>query len=291
MKADRRPRLRLTGRLFLLIVLALIFSVGVSCFVDAESWEKVATDLVMPLGLTWLLLSASVLSAFRRGAYRQFVLLFSGWLLVFLGGNGALAGYFAKAVESQFYSQEFLHGEPFDLVVLLGGAANSSPNGGVQVNGSGDRVVLVARMYHRKLVKRILCAGAGDDGKRMEEIEQPLTTGECSRQILVDLGVDPSVIGLLGGRNTSEEFARIKAVMNDDDRIGIVTSAWHMPRAMRLARVLNIDAEPLPADYRSSPRNSSRSEGASIRCWIPNQEALSINTRILREWLARVVGR
>ncbi|MHB8902668.1 MAG: YdcF family protein, partial [Thermoguttaceae bacterium] len=35
-------------------------------------------------------------------------------------------------------------------------------------------------------------------------------------------------------------------------RLGLVTSAWHMKRALRLARVNGLSLQPLPADFRGT---------------------------------------
>ena len=40
--------------------------------------------------------------------------------------------------------------DPLETVVLLGGGAGEAPNRQVQVNSSGDRVVLAARLYQRE---------------------------------------------------------------------------------------------------------------------------------------------
>ena len=69
------------------------------------------------------------------------------------------------------------------------------------------------------------------------------------------LGVDPHRITLLeDARDTEQEAARLKALLGDED-FALVTSAWHMPRAMALCRKLGLHAHPCPTAYldRSRP--------------------------------------
>ena len=67
-----------------------------------------------------------------------------------------------------------------------------------------------------------------------------------------ELGVRPDRIQQLStGRDTQGEIQEIVALVGDEP-VGIVTSAWHMPRAMAMARRAGINAIACPADYRTA---------------------------------------
>jgi uncharacterized SAM-binding protein YcdF (DUF218 family) len=92
---------------------------------------------------------------------------------------------------------------------------------------------------------------------------------------------------MLGGANTKEEFELIarEAKRRGWSKIGVVTSAWHMGRALRLARTAGVEVTPLPADFVGDVPGWDR------LAIVPSGQALSETSRALREYLARLVGR
>jgi uncharacterized SAM-binding protein YcdF (DUF218 family) len=67
------------------------------------------------------------------------------------------------------------------------------------------------------------------------------------------LGVpDEAIVPISGPHTTSQEVVRIKAEAAERGwrRIGLVTSAWHMRRALRLCRVAGLEVTPIPCDFR-----------------------------------------
>jgi uncharacterized SAM-binding protein YcdF (DUF218 family) len=99
--------------------------------------------------------------------------------------------------------------------------------------------------------------------------------------------VPKDAIQLLGGATTKEEFEFIarEAQRLGWKRIGVVTSAWHMQRAMRLANAAGVKVEPLPSDFLGIVPTWDR---AAI---VPNAQALHESSLALKEYLARLVGR
>lgn len=66
-----------------------------------------------------------------------------------------------------------------------------------------------------------------------------------------ELGVSPSRIRQLShGRDTYGEIQEIASVVGTSP-VGIVTSAWHMPRAMAMAQQAGLNAIACPSDYRT----------------------------------------
>jgi len=53
-------------------------------------------------------------------------------------------------------------------------------------------------------------------------------------------------------RDTEEEVARVGQVLGDAP-FALVTSAWHLPRAMALCNAQGLHALPCPTDYLYSP--------------------------------------
>ncbi|MFN8709391.1 MAG: YdcF family protein [Planctomyces sp.] len=252
--------------------------------------EKIATIVVMPAGLLWLFLlfSASWAVAIRQKAAAACLMVC--WMIFSIIGSGYVADRLAKSLEGPYLTIDPLKEEPFEAIVLLGGGGGVGANGRVQGNGSGDRMLLAAQMYHQGLTKKLICTG-----QRIETMDSSgVDPAEVSRLILTSLGVPDSAIEKLGGRNTSEEMIALGerfGESKDDVRVGLITSAWHLPRALRLAGKQGFYPSPLPADFRSSSSRGEPTSGELIEAMIPSGNAFSLNSALMKEYLGILLGR
>ncbi len=203
-----------------------------------------------------------------------------------ISGNRLVANRFIRTLERRYGELNFSTHPEFDVALLLGGAADQTPTGKAQVNGNGDRIVMAARLYHGGLVSSIYCSGA-----RTAAISKATKDeSELSQTLLVELGVPTSAVERIGGRNTSEEMREIAKRVGDLP-VGVITSAWHLPRAMRLAESAGINAVPVPCNFLGDGVTQDVQWGAIARDCIPGHQALAINTRAAREYLAWLVSR
>lgn len=249
--------------------------------------EKYITALLLPCGVIWLLLfGLSMLAFFLRSRTVGCLALLTFCTYTVLA-NGYLADALVKSMEKPFRDIDPLQQEPFDKVIVLGGGGNLGANLRAQGNGSGDRLILAAALYHQGLTKTLICTGTrikglGDNG---------IGPAEISSAVLQSLGVPEGAIQLADGRTTSEELANLsKQIAKDRERIGIVTSAWHLPRALRLARSHDLTLSPLPADFLGGPVRA-RTTAEAIKDMIPGADSLVTTTRLLKENLAALAGR
>lgn len=86
-----------------------------------------------------------------------------------------------------------------------------------------------------------------------------------------------------GSRNTWED-ASVVAPHLEDETFVLVTSAFHMPRAMFAFQMHGLSPTPAPCDYRASLELSPRS-------FIPKGAALANSAQAMREYLALLVYR
>ena len=111
---------------------------------------------------------------------------------------------------------------------------------------------------------------------------------EESKNCLVALGVPEKDISTLSGANTYQEMQHLKEWIDGQDsthRLGILTSAWHLPRAMRLAEARGIKAIAVPSDFRSQFLSPS------VRMVVPTADSLLVSTATVKEYLAGWVKR
>lgn len=249
--------------------------------------EKLITALVLPCGAIWVLLfSFSLLAFFLKNRTVGFLglLAFAAYTVL---GSGYLSNALAARIERPFRNIDPLKQEPFDKVILLGGGGSIGSNSRPQGNRSGDRLILAASLYHQGITPTVICTGTSIQGLG----ENGMGPGQVSAAVLQSLGVPADAIEFGEGRTTAEELANLKRQLGDQpQRIGIVTSAWHLSRALRLAEHQGLKLIPLPADFMAG-KVRSRTNAELIKDCIPEADSLLATTALLKEHLAALVGR
>ncbi len=139
-------------------------------------------------------------------------------------------------------------------VIVLGGAiddALSSARGQVVVGDAGSRVTEAVALARRFPEARIVYTG-GDP--------QPFGGGAnkseayFGKDLFVAMGVDPARVAVEPSSRNTDENARFSAAMlqpKPDQTWLLVTSAYHMPRAMALFRKAGFNVIAYPVDYRT----------------------------------------
>lgn len=280
----------------ILFTLCTVFGVGLVVLgvtQDRNVVEKVGTALAMPSGLLWILLLALTIQLWMQKKQNYAgqpgrITAAACFVLFTIAGNGFIANRLAAALEADYLAIDPMKEAPMDVVIVLGGGGGLGANGRQQGNSSGDRLILAAQLYHQKIAEKFICTG--------QRIESMNATGvdpaESSRDILLKLGVPDSAIELAGGRNTSEEMQGLsERFQNSKSRIGLLTSAWHLPRAMRLANRNGLQPLPLPADFHTAPGVGGFTTGQIVESMIPNGSALGGTWSIAKEYLGMLVGR
>lgn len=250
--------------------------------------EKVATALLLPAGFLWLMLLFSCAHAVAAKQRVAAVWLLICWMTYSAAASGFVSDRLATALEQPYLSINPLEEQPFEYVVVLGGGGGLGANQRLQGNGSGDRMIMAAQLYHLGIARKLICTG-----QRIESMSSSgVDPADVSLDILSKLGVPVEVVEKLGGRNTSEEMKSLGERFGEtDQRVGLLTSAWHMPRALRLARRNGFHPQALPADFRSSPKLNPPTPGEIIVSMIPSGDALAANGALCKECLGMLVGR
>lgn len=172
----------------------------------------------------------------------------------------------------------------YDAIVVLGGGIGPAEPPQIpdpHLTDSADRIWHAARLYHRGLAPRIIVSGGGggNGGAGMSE-------AEAMRLFLGDLGVPKEAIVIEGASlNTIENIRYVRKLVKEG-RVALVTSATHMPRALRLARIAGLNVAAFPTDWALPPEDPT-----SWKTWIPALGALSISTIALLEIMANTFDR
>ena len=246
--------------------------------------EKMMTELAMPVGLVWLVLMVMIYFCLLLRQAWPALVGFACWLILTLTGNGFISNWLISTLEKPYQNINVYEMEALDSIVVLGGGTNSRLGGGTQLGISGDRVATAARLFHADKVKNIICTGSDS----FRSSEKDLNPREEAAEILVELKVPSANVVQLPGKNTSEEMQNLKIWLEANPQhgqIGILTSAWHLTRALRLAESNGLELVPVPADFLTMPF------GPSPNLVVPSSDCMDVSKRAIKEYLARVVGR
>lgn len=245
-------RLR-SGRqpLALLLALAAVAVAAAWGVVDGYDLRKLAAACVMPVGLLWLGLAglAVRLTAARLGRPAR-----AAWTLVLwltLAGNVWVGRGLVGWLERDWDRVDPLTLEPFDAVLVLGGGVTLNNGGQVTTGGAGDRLVLAARMFHLGRAAVLVASGPTFPVGGPAVTSVPRMTARVWRE----LGVPAEAVVLLEGpKATREEVAAFANLLAERRwrRVGLLTSAFHLRRAVRLCRRAGLEVTPLPADFQAT---------------------------------------
>jgi uncharacterized SAM-binding protein YcdF (DUF218 family) len=253
-----------------------------------SSAEKMVTSMAQPLFLS--IVGALVLSLvlLKRGERAIGALMMIGAVSLWLLSSPILVKQIFAYWESKVVSAD-TDSMPLDTLVVLGGGTTIAPDGRPQFGDSGDRVGYAATLFLTGKTKRLVTTGdvlelTGSLAGRFEAKDDPSVQ---TKQIWADLGIPSNVISELPGQNTYSEIAALKEHPEwwQGKRCGLLTSAFHMPRAMSLAKNAGVQVLPINADYRTN------SSPFVIKDLIPDAGELFRLQSIIKEWIAMRIGR
>ncbi len=253
--------------------------------------EKSLTTLVQPLGALWLLLAGWTLQLLATSRLRQAIVPSLVWIALTLCST-------APMVDACNYYLEFTciestsgrpfdpaRDEPLDALIVLGGGTNDGPYR-AQAAQSGDRIVYAAELFQQGLARRLITTGDATATISGQEVR---SASEITKEIWTKLGIPADSISSLSGRNTYEELQSVRALKRSElagKRVGLLTSAMHLPRAMRLASAQGLDdLIPVAANY------EYKGQSKSFYQYLPRAETLDRFARCQHELLAGLVSR
>jgi uncharacterized SAM-binding protein YcdF (DUF218 family) len=174
----------------------------------------------------------------------------------------------------------------YDAIVVLGGGITPAAPPFLMepdLADAADRVWYAAQLYHRGVARRIIVSG----GSLLPLGGGPATTeAEAMRRFLVDLGVPSDAIVSEGNSmNTLENIRNVRQMVGEA-RVALVTSAFHMPRALKIARQGNLNVGAFPTDWRLPPEARP-----SWEVWVPSIAAMAWSSISLREHIALLLDR
>ena len=221
--------------------------------------SKLLPFFIYPVGLiTILLLTALLLRRFPR--WQRICLLASLGILL-IAGNTWVATALTRSLEWQYLPEQTY--PQVEVIVVLGGSTGSAiyPRQIVDIGGAGDRMVYAAYLYHQGIAPNLLLTGGNIPW--MTDREAPAND---MAEILKMLNIPEDALWVeTASLNTYENALYSWKILEKKkiDRIVLVTSAMHMPRALALFENQGFSVIPAPTDYNVTQADWDR-------LWEPN---------------------
>jgi uncharacterized SAM-binding protein YcdF (DUF218 family) len=203
------------------------------------------SNLLISIGLVGLILLCTRLT--RLASW----LVVTSLVLIAVAGLSPLGNALILPLEQRFPPWDASRGPP-DGIVVLGGAIApdvSAARGDVALTGAAERITATVELAHRYPNARIIFSGGSGDLMAHEALEAPIAVREFEA-----LGIaHDRITAEEQSRNTIENavFSRLIAQPKPGEHWLLVTSAYHMPRAIAAFRAAGFPIEAYPVDWRT----------------------------------------
>lgn len=228
--------------------------------------KKLLSNLILPPGLFILAFLTVALLERRRGV-TYYICVISAILLYLLSIEPVKDALLTPLENKYPVPKKF----SADVIVVLSGG---SYNSGVLKEDSMKRLLAGALLHRETGLPIILSGGASF-----------LPDAEIMKSFLLSLGVDrKSIITEVESRDTRENAMFVKRICKDRGyrRIVLVTSAYHMPRAVLSFEREGMDVIPYPTDFKRDMRYN-------LFSFLPKMGVLDDSVKALREYLGTLV--
>ncbi|MFT6395953.1 MAG: uncharacterized SAM-binding protein YcdF (DUF218 family) [Bradymonadia bacterium] len=232
---------------------SLAVAVLVGFFVALPSLGMVAKiigTMLMPSGMIWLYLIAKCAWLSVRKLWSQLAPSCLLLVLYTCAGNFWLGATWLGSYEAAYESVDPF-ARHYDAVCVLGGGVHTNTTGRPQLTTAGDRALLGAQLWYAGNTPLLIASGRTVPGANATDDLSTITS-----QVWKSIGVPEDAIILLPEPHDTRSEMQAYAALAEERRwttVGVVTSAWHLPRAELHARAAGFEFVPLPADFRGGP--------------------------------------
>jgi len=245
---------------------------------------KVLSLLIYPLVLGLLLAVTGGLLAYRWTRL-GWAVVGMGVFIIWVSATPIISTWLRGTLEHRFPPRPVEEAPSADAIVPLGGAVGSPlpPRVYPDLSGASDRVWHAARLYHAEKAPVIIASGGTLPWK-----DQTYREASAMERLLTSWDVPAdSILTETTSANTYQNAVHTAEVMDERgfDRVLLVTSALHMPRALATFRSAGVNAVPVATDYRVVE------ETTTLLSFLPDAGALKGTTAAIHEYVGYAVYR
>jgi uncharacterized SAM-binding protein YcdF (DUF218 family) len=213
--------------------------------------SKILFFFVQPSNLAvFLLVAGLVLLRIRPPIAKVLIGCGVGWIVV--AGFLPVGNVLIRPLEDRFDSREPSPPQGHVTgIIILGGFEDgwvTAGRGGLAVNEAAERLTEGVRLA--RLLPEAKVVFTGGIGQLFEGAE----AGDAVKKYLEDVGIAPDrIIIEKASRNTYQNATLTRDLVKpkQGDRWLLITSAYHMPRAVGIFRQVGFDVIPFPVDFRT----------------------------------------
>ncbi|MEH0832542.1 envelope biogenesis factor ElyC [Pectobacterium cacticida] len=208
--------------------------------------KKFVGSLLQPLPMLLLLIGIGLLLlCFTQRQRMGKMIIMIGWLTLVLLSLQPIADRLLLPLESQYPTRRpSPQANYVDYIVVLGGGytynAQWAPSSNL-INNSLPRVTEGIRQYYANPGAKLIFTGAAAQGN-------PISSAQTAARVAESLGIPTrDIVTLDTPRDTEEEAAATAKIVGHRPFL-LVTSASHLPRAMRFFHAQGLTPIPAPAN-------------------------------------------
>ncbi|WP_461205771.1 YdcF family protein [Clostridium sp. DL1XJH146] len=243
--------------------------------------KTIYKTFLLPPGIIIVFLAILSFISFRKKhKISKFILVAT--IALYLFSIPLVGEFLIGSLEKEYFPPENPSG---DVIIMLGaGATLDTPN----VNGKGhlsgyaaNRLLTVAQLYKKLDVPIILSGGQvfGFTGKE----------ADIAKEILIGIGIPEEKIITEGkSLNTTQNAQYTKEIIMQyefRDPI-VVTSAFHMPRAVKQFEKVDVQVEGYPTDYQTNINKRY-----SFYDFIPSASSINYSSLAIKEYIGILVAK
>ena len=238
--------------------------------------SKLLAFIIAPIVWVTALLIWALLTKDARKKRKLVIITF---IVFYFFSNSFIIDEFMRPYETPAIQESAITGK-YDAAIVLGGMIAYDPSFvRPQFDRAVDRLMQAVSLYKDGKVRRIFISGGSGS-----VLEKNVLEGAILHDYLIKLGIpDSSIVVEKYSKNTHENATFSKPILdslNKHGRFILITSAFHMPRAMRCFKKVGINVTPFSADRYSGPRKF-----VFDYMFIPATGALDEWNVLLHEWI------
>ncbi|WP_428023476.1 YdcF family protein [Arcobacter sp.] len=201
------------------------------------SLKKFISIFLEPFTFAFLLLVLVFIFLIFNSYKKAKFSLFFGLIFLFLISNSVVSNFLLSSLENKYKNQNNLDISKAEYILLLGGDFKS-------------RAYEVIKLNQKLPNAKIITSGYEGDKK--------ITDALYAKQELISMGIDENrIIMQTKPKDTIEEAVAIKKLIKDKSFI-LVTSAYHLPRAMKIFKKEGLNPIAVPTDFEIEELKSNR---------------------------------
>jgi uncharacterized SAM-binding protein YcdF (DUF218 family) len=215
--------------------------------------SKILWFLFQPSSVIAMMIAGGLALQWTRCKAWGLRLMLSGTALLFVLGLSPIGGALILPLEERFPRPALDDAETFAGIIVLGGAEDARVGAARNVsavNEAAERLSETVTLARRFPQARIVFTGGS-----AALLTAKAPEADAARRFFEDLGVEPGRVVLESQSRNTHENARLTFDLlrpKPGETWLLVTSAFHMPRAVGTFRKAGFNVRAFPVDYRTS---------------------------------------